>query len=276
MTHPYTLHETLIKLDDVSAVRGGRLVLRDLSVEIKDIVRPDVADQGQVIGVLGPSGVGKTTLFRILAGLDAPSRGRILVGERQLPVRPGMVGVVFQHYPLFEHRRVLGNLVLATRRARSEDRADGEAKARALLERFELADRADAWPSELSGGQRQRVAILQQLLCGHTYVLMDEPFSGLDPINKQHACDLIAEVSRMDERNTIIIVTHDIREAVKVSDTLWLVGRDRDADDAPVPGSRIVETYNLIDRDLAWEPGIERTPRFDAFVHELEDRFRTL
>jgi NitT/TauT family transport system ATP-binding protein len=276
MTYPYELHETLIKLDDVCAERGGRLILRDLSVEIKDIVRPDVADQGQVIGVLGPSGVGKTTLFRILAGLDPPSRGQVLIGERQVPVRPGMVGVVFQHYPLFEHRRVLGNLVLATRRARSEDRADGEAKARALLERFELADRADAWPSELSGGQRQRVAILQQLLCGHTYVLMDEPFSGLDPINKQHACDLIAEVSRMDERNTIIIVTHDIREAVKVSDTLWLIGRDAGERGEPVPGSRIVETYNLIERDLAWEAGIERTPRFDAFVHELEDRFRTL
>jgi NitT/TauT family transport system ATP-binding protein len=273
MTHPYELHETLIKLDDVCAERGGRLILRDLSVEIKDIVRPDVADQGQVIGVLGPSGIGKTTLFRILAGLDAPSRGQVLIGERQVPVRPGMVGVVFQHYPLFEHRRVLGNLVLAARRAGLRD---GEAKARALLDRFELGDRADAWPSELSGGQRQRVAILQQLLCGHTYLLMDEPFSGLDPINKQHACDLIAEVSRMAERNTIIIVTHDIREAVKVSDTLWLIGRDAGEGGEPVPGSRIVETYNLIERDLAWEAGIERTPRFDAFVHELEDRFRTL
>jgi ABC-type nitrate/sulfonate/bicarbonate transport system ATPase subunit len=282
MTYPYELRDTLIKVDHVHASRGGRPILRDIAVEIKDVVRPDVADQGQVVGVLGPSGIGKTTLFRILAGLDAPSRGRVLVGERQLPVRAGMVGVVFQHYPLFEHRKVLGNLLAAARcagrteRTGSAGRADAEARARGLLERFKLGDRADAWPSELSGGQRQRVAILQQLLCGHTYLLMDEPFSGLDPINKQAACELIAEVARMHERNTIILVTHDIREAVKVSDTLWLMGREATPSGEPVAGSRIVETYNLIERDLAWHPGIERTAPFDAFVRELEDRFRTL
>jgi polar amino acid transport system ATP-binding protein/sulfate transport system ATP-binding protein len=273
MTHLYERRDTLIKIDHVHATRGGHPVLRDIDVEIKNVVRPDVANQGQVIGVLGPSGIGKTTLFRILAGLDAPSCGRVLVGERQEPVHAGMVGVVFQHYPLFEHRRVLDNLLVAARRA---GRSDAAARARALLERFKLGDRADAWPGELSGGQRQRVAIVQQLLCGHTYLLMDEPFSGLDPINKHHACALIAEVSTMDERNTILLVTHDIREAVKVSDTLWLIGRDLGPSGAPVPGSRIVETYNLIDRDLAWQPGIERTPRFEAFVRELEDRFHTL
>lgn len=273
MTYSYELRDTLIKVDGVHAMRGGNLVLRDIAVEVKDIVRPDVANQGQVIGVLGPSGIGKTTLFRILAGLDAPSRGRVLVGERQVPVHAGMVGVVFQHYPLFEHRTVLGNLKVAARHAGIRD---GEARARALLERFKLGDRADAWPSELSGGQRQRVAILQQLLCGHTYLLADEPFSGLDPMSKHDACELIAEVSRMDERNTIIIVTHDIREAVKVSDTLWLMGRDQAPSGEPIPGSRIVEIYNLIERDLAWHPGIERTAQFDAFVRELCDRFQTL
>jgi polar amino acid transport system ATP-binding protein/sulfate transport system ATP-binding protein len=271
MTRRHERRSTLIRIAGMHAERGGRLVLRDIDAEVQDIVRPDVADQGQVVGVLGPSGAGKTTLLRVLAGLDAPSRGEVRIGESQEPVRAGMVGVVFQNYPLFEHRSVLGNLVVAARRT-----AGAQARARALLDRFGLGDRADAWPGELSGGQRQRVAILQQVMCGHTYLVMDEPFSGLDPRSKQQACALITEVARMDERNTIVIVTHDIREAVKVSDTLWLIGRDVAPSGEPVPGSRIVETYDLIERDLAWQPGIERTPEFDAFVREVEDRFSTL
>jgi len=256
----YEVKDRLVTLDRVSATRGDQLVLRDVSATIHDLVRPDVANQGQVVGVLGPSGIGKTTLLRILAGLDAPDAGQVLI--ENTPVRAGMVGVVFQHYPLFDHRRVLGNLTVRNRDA---------AKARALLARFGLAERADAWPRELSGGQRQRVAIAQQLMCGHTYLLLDEPFSGLDPLSKQAACDLIIEVSRLDERNTIVIVTHDIREAIKVSDTLWLMGRDPGK-----PGSRIVDTINLIDRGLAWQPAIDRTPAFAACVRELEDRFSTL
>jgi ABC-type nitrate/sulfonate/bicarbonate transport system ATPase subunit len=105
---------------------------------------------------------------------------------------------------------------------------------------------------------------------------MDEPFSGLDPASKHKACELIAEVSMMDERNTIILVTHDIREAVKVSDTLWLIGRERKPSGEPIAGSKIVETYNLIERDLAWHPGIERTQAFDQCVREIEDRFCAL
>ena len=153
---------------------------------MRNVVRADIANQGQVIGVLGPSGVGKTTLFRVLAGLDAPTQGRVLITEHQVPVRAGMVGVVDQHYPLLAHRRVLENLRVATRRA-GLSRHDGRTRAQALLERFELQDLADRWPAELSGGQRQRIAILQQLDCGHTYLLMDEPFSGLDPLCKQRS-----------------------------------------------------------------------------------------
>ncbi len=274
-TYAYDRCEPLLHLEHVSAERDGLVILRDLDVEIRNIVRRDVSGQGQVVGILGPSGLGKTTLLRILAGLDRPSHGRVLITEQQRPVQPGMVGVVFQSYPLFEHRRVLDNLLVAARSA-GLSRTAADTQARTLLERFGLTSRAAAWPAELSGGQRQRVAILQQLLRGHTYLLMDEPFSGLDPVNKARACELITEVAAMDVHNTIVIVTHDIPEAIKVSDTLWLMGRERSAAGTTLPGGRIVETYDLIERELAWRPGIERTPRFTTLVHELEDRFTTL
>ena len=136
--------------------------------------------------MLGPSGIGKTTLVRVMAGLDAPARGRVTIAGD--PVRAGMVGVVHQSYPLFAHRSVLGNLLVAARGP------DPEARAHTLLERFGLADHMHAWPCELSGGQRQRIAILQQLLCGHMYVLLDEPFSGLDPLSRNATCELLEVV----------------------------------------------------------------------------------
>jgi polar amino acid transport system ATP-binding protein/sulfate transport system ATP-binding protein len=263
--HACERRETLLAIQGVHAELGDRAVLRGVDAEIRDVVRPDVAGQGQVVGVLGPSGSGKTTLLRILAGLAAPARGRVLVDGA--PVRAGDVGVVFQRCPLLEHRTVLGNL---TASGASADRAHQ------LLVRFGLASRADAWPRELSGGERQRAAILQQLLCGHTFLLMDEPFSSLDPLHKARACELILEVSRLGERNTIIVVTHDIHEAAKVCDTLWLLGRERAPSGEPIPGSRIVEIYDLIARELAWHEGIERTPRFTEFVREVTDRFAGL
>ncbi|MBL0216833.1 MAG: ABC transporter ATP-binding protein [Myxococcales bacterium] len=274
-SYAYDLREPLLRAEHVGAERDGVVILRDVDLEIRNIVRRDVAGQGQVVGILGPSGLGKTTLLRILAGLDRPTHGRVLITEQQHPVRPGMAGVVFQSYPLFEHRRVLDNLLVAARSA-GLSRAAANTRAHALLERFGLTSHAAAWPAQLSGGQRQRVAILQQLLCGHTYLMMDEPFSGLDPGNKARACDLITEVARMDERTTIVLVTHDIPEAIKVSDTLWLMGREHSAAGTTLPGARIIDTYDLIARELAWRPGIERTPPFTALVHELEDRFATL
>src|SRR5262249_39129049 len=111
---PHEYGATILKATNISKALSGTVILRDVNLEIKDVRRPDKI-AGQVVGLLGPSGIGKTSLFRILAGLDAPDSGQVLLGPELKPVERGMVGVVAQNYPLFAHRTVLGNLTVAGR-----------------------------------------------------------------------------------------------------------------------------------------------------------------
>jgi polar amino acid transport system ATP-binding protein/sulfate transport system ATP-binding protein len=135
--YAYEFRETLLRVEHVSKSYGDSQILRDVNLEIKNIVRPGMT-QGQVVALLGPSGVGKTTLFRILAGLEEPDDGLVLVEDGR-PVERGMVGVVAQSYPLFAHRRVLGNLAVAGRQSGLSGPAS-VSKAKELLSRFGLAE----------------------------------------------------------------------------------------------------------------------------------------
>ncbi|MGA2352096.1 MAG: ATP-binding cassette domain-containing protein [Terracidiphilus sp.] len=270
----YSYGKTLLKIDNVSLEYDGRAVLNNVTAEVRDIIVPG-RTQGQVVGILGPSGCGKTTLFRIIAGLHAPTSGRVTVNGFDRPVRAGEVGVVAQSYPLFEHRTVFGNLMLGAKK-KEKDAKIARDKAMALLDEFELADKCNLYPAQLSGGQRQRCAIIQQILCSEHFLLMDEPFSGLDLIMLEKTADLIAKVSDMDDLNTIIVVTHDVAAACTVADHLWLMGRSPDANGSALAGSRIVKQYNLIDRGLCWQPGITATAPFNDFVREVKEEFRRL
>jgi NitT/TauT family transport system ATP-binding protein len=265
---------TILKATNVSLTLGGNRILRDVDLEIRDLYRPGYVT-GQVVGLLGPSGIGKTRLFRILSGIDAPDTGSVLIGEKCVPVSRGMVGVVAQNYPLFEHRTVFGNLLLAARHA-GFHADEAIAKATASLKRFDLEDRGQLYPCQLSGGQRQRVAIAQQFLCSEHFLLMDEPFSGLDLIAVQNVSRVIAEVANSDELNTIIVVTHDIVAAMAVADTLWLLGRDRDDHGHIIPGARVKATYDLVERGLAWREGITETKEFMDVVREVRAVFPSL
>jgi NitT/TauT family transport system ATP-binding protein len=272
--HQYEKQGTLLKVENVSMKLGGQQILRDVNLEVKDIVRPGVT-QGQVVGLLGPSGIGKTTLFRILAGLDEPDTGRVLLTEKAKPVERGMVGVVAQNYPLFSHRKVMGNLTVAGRQAGLSGSQTVD-KAKEMLRRFGLAEHAEKYPTQLSGGQRQRVAIAQQFMCSEHFLLMDEPFSGLDLIAVENVIRFINEMAVSHELSTFIIVTHDITAAIEVSDTLWLLGRDRDEKGNIIPGARVKAEYDLCERGLAWQDGITNTPEFMDLLREIRSIFPQL
>lgn len=268
--------ETLFRVKGLNKLYDDVIVLRDVNFEIKNVVVPG-RTQGQVVGLLGPSGRGKSQLFGIASGLIEPTSGTVELwnGKEFIPTHPGLVGVVDQKYTLFRDRRIGDALVYAAKKG-GHPKAEREGRARAMLKRFGLEDRWKAFPKELSGGQRQRIAIAQQLLCSAHFLFMDEPFSGLDPNMKAEAMNLIMEVAAADELMTIVVVTHDIGSAIKISDEIKLLGFERDAAGNAIPGSRIIEEIDLIGPGLAWDPNMTRLPAYHDMYNRVLDRFRTL
>lgn len=276
LTHTYTTGQTLLTIDHVSLTLDNKLILRDVCADIVDIERADCV-AGQVICFLGPSGIGKTRLSRIIAGLDQPTIGRVLVSAGKTPqaVQKGMVGMVPQNYPLFEFMTVADNLLVAGTQA-GLSANDANRYALGFVKEFELSQYLGLYPIQLSGGTRQRVAIVRQLMCSEHFIVMDEPFSGLDPIMKQRACELITRVANMDTLNTIILVTHDVTEGMAVADHVWLMGLERDEKGAYIPGAKIVELIDFAAQGICWDPDIYRNPKFIAQVAEVKARFQTL
>ncbi|RAK70097.1 ATP-binding cassette domain-containing protein [Hymenobacter edaphi] len=270
---PYSHHEPVLTLDNISMSFHGELVLRDISAQVRNVVRPGMS-QGQVVGFYGRSGIGKSVLCRIIAGLTQPSSGAVQVGEEQHPVRPGDVGLVQQRYPLFNHRSLADNLLLAAQQKHQPEAARQEVEA--FLERFCLAPHRKKFPAQLSGGQRQRAAIAQQLLCSEHLILLDEPFSGLDVAMIDELKKIIVEVTTMDELNTVVIVSHDLATTTALSDTLWLMGHERDEAGQLIPGATISRQhqYDLAALGLAWHPNVEAEPEFGRFVEHLKEEIR--
>jgi NitT/TauT family transport system ATP-binding protein len=280
MGREYTKNETLLSVSDVSLSlgegSGRKLILDGVNVEIRNIIRPGMK-QGQVVGFLGPSGIGKTQLFKIMAGFQKPDTGLVKVGIDQIPTEAGLLGVVDQHYRVLMHRTVLGNLILAGTQG-GLSKGDATEKAKLSLEQFDLGGQINSYPGRLSGGQRQRLAILQQLMLGHQIICMDEPFSGLD-VNQVHkVARLISDLTSRDELLTIIVVTHDIGAALEVSDTLWLMGHQPNPEKPGdfLVGARIINELNLIDEGLAWDPDIRQNSRYLEIEAFVANRFREL
>ena len=234
-------------------------------MKFNDITRPDLA-QGQVVSLIGRSGVGKTQLFRILSGLLRPTSGTIKIDVDQHLVQPGEVGIVPQNYVLFNHRTVLENLKIGFRNC--IDKNTDKRKEEIIYEYcniFDLKDHLKKYPMQLSGGQRQRVSIIQQVLTGNKFILLDEPFSGLDILMVDKVVNLLIKVSTLNELNTLVIVSHDAENAMAISDTVFILAKEEGKE-----GATITEKIDLMEMDLAWKPDIKLKPKFQELVDSIK------
>ena len=263
MTTNYIKQDTLIKVENVSLSYGDKLILRDVNFEIKDIVRPGIT-QGQVVSLIGRSGIGKTQLFKILAGLNNPSSGKITLHSGK-PVKPGDMGVVFQNFYLFEWRTIYQSLELSAKKNPNFKGHDIKKEINKYAEQFQLSEHLSKYPQQLSGGQKQRVSIIQQLLNGSSFILFDEPFSGLDVLVLEKIINLILQVSLSDEFKTLIIVSHDIETAVSLSDTVFILGKEGNKE-----GATIKKEIDLCSRGLAWNEDIRFVPAFKETIAEIK------
>jgi ABC-type nitrate/sulfonate/bicarbonate transport system ATPase subunit len=180
----------------------------------------------------------------------------VLVNSTLTPVKAGMVGVVAQNYPLFENRTIYGNLTLAAKQIERNSNTAHETVLK-YPKRLDMLDCSQLYPAQISGGKRQRIAIVPQLLCSEHFLLMDEPFLGLDLVMEAKVCELINEIACLDELKTILLDTrawNNISAGIAVA----------------------AHTYDLIERDLCWHPDITNSSKFLEFVREVKERFQTL
>jgi polar amino acid transport system ATP-binding protein len=209
--------EPIIVIENVEKRFGALVVLKDVSLTVK---------RGETICIIGPSGSGKSTLLRCINALVPIDKGQIIVDGiavhdpalDKLALRR-RVGVVFQQYNLFPHKTALQNIMMAPVQVLKEDRVEVEARARRLLAKVRLSEKADVYPGELSGGQQQRVAIARSLAMNPKVMLFDEVTAALDPETKKEVLYAIRELAA--EGMTCVLVTHEMNFAREVADHIY-------------------------------------------------------
>ncbi|HEX8427675.1 ABC transporter ATP-binding protein [Hymenobacter sp.] len=195
----------MLRINHVSKQFGPVVALDGIDVH----VRP-----GEIVTLVGTSGCGKSTLLRIVAGLDTPTQGRVLIDDQPITGPHPAVGVIFQEPRLMPWLTVRQNVRFGIA---DLPNAEQEQRTAAVLERVGLTSFADALPRQLSGGMAQRVAIARALVAQPSLLLLDEPFSALDPFTKMKLQDHLLEIWSYDQP-TLLLVTHDIEEALVLSD----------------------------------------------------------
>ena len=202
----------IIEVKDLKKSFGTLQVLKGINTEVQ---------RGEVVVVIGPSGSGKSTFLRCLNLLETPTAGSIYVDGAEITdpkcdinLHRQKMGMVFQHFNLFNNMTILRNMTLAPMTLLKKSKEDAEARALALLRRVGLEDKANAYPSQLSGGQKQRIAIVRALCMDPEVMLFDEPTSALDPEMVGEVLDVMKELAQ--DGMTMVVVTHEMGFAREV------------------------------------------------------------
>lgn len=207
----------MLELRKINKAFGNRKIITDLDLKI---------EQGSILCIVGPSGGGKTTILRMLAGLESIDSGEFLLAGQpfqptNLKEQEQVVGVVFQDFQLFPHLNVFENITLAPKLALKQEKAVYTKTAEDLAQRLGLANLLNHYPYQLSGGQKQRVAIARAMAMNPKVLAYDEPTSALDPGLSQQVAELILEMKQAGM--TQIVVTHDLDFAKQIADQLYQV-----------------------------------------------------
>lgn len=206
----------MLELRNISKKFGDKHILKDFNL---------IVPEKQVLAIVGPSGGGKTTLLRMLAGLETIDSGQVIYNGETLDVaeleKRNLLGFVFQDFQLFPHLSVLENLILSPIHTMNVSKDEAEEKAQGLLARLGLSEHAKAYPYSLSGGQKQRVALARAMMINPEIIGYDEPTSALDPALRLEVEKLILQNREMGM--TQIVVTHDLQFAENIADSILKV-----------------------------------------------------
>lgn len=250
----YKIGETLLYVDKLSVGYDGKMILKDISFVEHNVIREDHKSTGQTIAFIGRSGRGKSTLFKALTGLIKPTTGQVLITDMDSedkddakPVREGDIGFVDQKYTLFRHETIEQICMYALRKSKATKAEKLEIINKYLIE-WGLDEHRKKYSCELSGGQRQRTAIIEQMLTSKHFMILDEPFSGLDVGNIEKVKQSFQRISDDNEYNTIIFSTHDIKLAIEMADSIYIVGFP----EGETQYSTIVKHFDLKAMGLAW------------------------
>jgi len=273
MTHEYK--ETLLYVENLSVGYDDTIIIKDINLVEKDVIREGVDCTGQVIAFVGRSGRGKSTFFKALTGLIPTNSGKILIRdfENKEPdtakaVCEGDIGFVDQKYTLFRHKTVTEALKFSLRKTKLSN-TEKEEKIKHYLKEWGLEICKDKYPNELSGGQRQRTAIIEQLFSSDQFIVLDEPFSGLDVGNIQEVKKSFELLGKASEFNTVIFSTHDIELAIELAQTIYVIGHPTINGKKENYGT-IVAKYDLRDMGLSWKDYSEDHSKLSKeIIHQM-------